>query len=202
MKTVYLIFPPKEAAVKTARPLLSWLSVPQLGHKITAVWSCVSLSAEHRGCGKNLGARVVDLSRADYSRWHGDRPRGLGGKQPRPEKPRQALMPRVILWISTFLGDTRITWLMGSRSYVYREELFNLKDCSFDGASLGEAADRCAIKSREPSANSLWWIFDCVCVKASHGVTMNGYTWMCAGASVHLCVQRTLKLLLLCLYLV
>lgn len=85
--------------------------------------------------GTDFGARVLYLSWADYSQLHGGKPRGLGGKQPRPEKTRQALMPSIALWINTFLGDTSITWHIGSRSHVCGEELFNLEDCSFDGAS-------------------------------------------------------------------
>lgn len=95
--------------------------------------SCVALSAKCVEAGEELGVRVLYLICTDYSHWYGASPRGLEGKQPRPEKTRQTLMLSVELWISTFLGDSCITWFMGSRSYVC-SELFNLENCSFDGA--------------------------------------------------------------------
>lgn len=76
------------------------------------------------GWGKILGAWVLYLSRADYSQWHGALPRGLRGKQPRPEKPDKPSCPVSNSGLSTFLGDPCITWLMGSRCYVCRERTF------------------------------------------------------------------------------
>lgn len=80
-----------------------WVSGICLQRALTGVLLCGTISWVFR-LGKNLGAWVLYLSRADYSQWHGALPRGLGGKQPRPEKTRQALMPSVELWIKHFPG--------------------------------------------------------------------------------------------------
>lgn len=78
-----------------------WMRVVCLQEALTGPLLCGDISWVLR-LGKDSGERVLYLIPPDYSYWHGGWPRGLGGKQPRPDRTRQASCPVVNSGLALF----------------------------------------------------------------------------------------------------